>query len=688
MTTGPLSLPSDRKVKKKMTKVPLNPFYDSSGTVYRLGKRIGSGGEGDVYELLPSRDLVAKIYKKPIEQHKQEKLLLMAHGCNEELKEISAWPTDVLRARTGGPVVGFLMPRITGCEPVHKVYGPTHRKEVFPHADWRFLVRSAKNLAAAFSVIHKFGYVIGDVNEGNILVDDKACVRLIDCDSFQLRTKNQIFRCEVGVAQFTPPEILQSKNFQMERTANHDDFGLAVLIFLLLFFGRHPYSGVYSGKEDMPIEKAIAEFRFAYGKSATAKSVSPPPNSASLSVLPGFVADLFEQAFSELGTRRDGRPEAGEWWEALGSLEQKMKQCSADPVHTYYAGLSACPWCRLEEASGVLLFLSRDSITKIDLRREWEKVDAIRPPGPAPMISPGNFAVRPEPLSSVLERSLEFTVIRQVAGFVLSAAIILLVLSGMVADLPTLLAGMAIVGILLLFPGKSSEEKKRRKQNLSNARYLYDLWNRKWNSEAGDGAYQAQIARLRELRRNFETIERGYRSGILTLEKTAKERQFAQFLNRTAIETCPIFRTAPHIGSALKTAGIKSAADLTRKRLQGIPQLDNTRINELLIWRERTEKNFLFDPSKGLDRSDLLPLIQKYQPLMKPVEREMKAGVANLRNVDENIRRKRSVLRPSVEKRAKELAQAEADFSLVCRTPDELILRDLDNLIHPRSPIR
>ena len=79
------------------------------------------------------------------------------------------------------------MPKITDYEPVHKAYGPTHRKEVFPHADWRFLVRTAKNLAAAFFVIHKFGYVIGDVNEGNILVNDKACVRLIDCDSFQVQ---------------------------------------------------------------------------------------------------------------------------------------------------------------------------------------------------------------------------------------------------------------------------------------------------------------------------------------------------------------------------------------------------------------------------------------------------------------------------------------------------------------------
>ena len=207
-----------------------NPYRSPTapGTRVHLGKRIGSGGEGDVYDILPPhRDTVAKIYHKPLEKEKQEKLLLMARGCNEELKAISAWPTDVLRRRTGGPVVGFLMPKVTGTETVRKVYGPTHRKEVFPHADWRFLVRTAKNLAAAFYVIHKFGYVVGDVNEGNILVNDTACVRLIDCDSFQVRAGNRVWCCEVGVAHFTPPEIQHAKDFSVERTANHDNFGLA-----------------------------------------------------------------------------------------------------------------------------------------------------------------------------------------------------------------------------------------------------------------------------------------------------------------------------------------------------------------------------------------------------------------------------------------------------------------------------
>ena len=86
--------------------------------------------------------------------------------------------------------------------------GPSHRKEVFPgKADWKFLVRAAQNLASAFYVIHKYGYVIGDVNEGNILVDHHACgtahrLRLIA----GYRHGQHVWYCEVGVAQFTPPE--------------------------------------------------------------------------------------------------------------------------------------------------------------------------------------------------------------------------------------------------------------------------------------------------------------------------------------------------------------------------------------------------------------------------------------------------------------------------------------------------
>ena len=58
--------------------------------------------------------------------------------------------------------------------------------------------------------------------------------------------------------------------------ADHDRFGLAVLIFHLLMMGRHPFSGVYLDKGDMPLEKAIREGRFA-PRASNSRGEAPGP---------------------------------------------------------------------------------------------------------------------------------------------------------------------------------------------------------------------------------------------------------------------------------------------------------------------------------------------------------------------------------------------------------------------------
>jgi DNA-binding helix-hairpin-helix protein with protein kinase domain len=137
------------------------------------------------------------------------------------------------------------MPKIADCKDIHHLYSPKSRRTVFLRADWRFLIRAATNIARAFRVVHEAGYIIGDVNHGSILVGQDATVRLIDCDSFQVTSGERCFLCEVGVETFTPPE-LQEKDFSRAvRTAHHDNFGLAVMVFLMLFMGRYPFAGRY-----------------------------------------------------------------------------------------------------------------------------------------------------------------------------------------------------------------------------------------------------------------------------------------------------------------------------------------------------------------------------------------------------------------------------------------------------------
>ena len=87
------------------------------------------------------------------------------------------------------------------------------------------------------------------------------------------------------------------------RTANHDAFGLAVLIFHLLFMGRHPFAGRYLGQGEMPIERAIAETRFAYSHDNSRTQMAPPPYTPPIEMVGPAMTGLFERAFHADGRR-------------------------------------------------------------------------------------------------------------------------------------------------------------------------------------------------------------------------------------------------------------------------------------------------------------------------------------------------------------------------------------------------
>src|SRR5262249_40161565 len=160
------------------------------------------------------------------------------------------------------------------------------RLQKFPEASWAFLIYVAANIARAVAAIHEHGLVIGDVNPKNILVTRKATVYLLDVDSFQFSVEGRTYRCEGGFPEYTPPELQGVAFREVDREQKHDCFGLAVVIFQLLFLGRHPYSRRYLGSGEMPLERAIMESRFAYGDDAKSRKMRQPPGALALDSMP------------------------------------------------------------------------------------------------------------------------------------------------------------------------------------------------------------------------------------------------------------------------------------------------------------------------------------------------------------------------------------------------------------------
>ena len=366
-----------------------------SGNVYTLGQQIGAGGNGVVYAVARRPELVAKIHKQVLSAHDIDKLDVLVRAATPDLLSVAAWPIDCLKSRAG-QMVGYLMPRIVDARPLYELYSPRARVQHFPSADFRFLVHAAANVARLFAAVHKAGFIAGDVNHSNILVRSNATVAAVDCDSFQVGDGSR-FPCLVGTDLFVPPELLGATLGATPRTANHDAFGLAVLIFHLLFMGRHPFAGRYLGKGDMPIERAIAESRFAYSRDTSRTQMAPPPYTPSMDAVGPAVTELFEHAF-HADARKSGRPGPEAWIDALGALKAALVPCKTVPWHYHLPGTRQCPWCAIEQPTRTKLF---GGIVKIataaiaDLETLWARYLALAEPGPPrPLPKPSEW-VRP-----------------------------------------------------------------------------------------------------------------------------------------------------------------------------------------------------------------------------------------------------------------------------------------------------
>ncbi|HZQ50822.1 MAG TPA: hypothetical protein VFB14_01435 [Bryobacteraceae bacterium] len=322
-------------------------YQDQNGNTIRLGQKIGGGGEAQIFSVQGQARLVAKIYTKATPGRYAKLRAMLAKPPADPTASRGhlsiCWPTSLLFG-TMGAAAGFLMPMMDRqrYREVFKLYQPQDRAREAPGFTWLNLVKAAGNIASVVQAIHAFGYVVGDINESNFFISEQTYVTLVDCDSMQVPDSGRIYRCTVGKADFTPPE-LQGRDFSaVDRTPEHDHFGLAVLIFLLLMEGVHPYSGVWKGSGDPGMEERIRRGLSPYGGSS---KISPMPTALPFQNLPQSTRELFVRAFGDGHKNPVARPSSREWGLELRRLSQNLKTCRKNAKHLYPAQLRNCMWC-------------------------------------------------------------------------------------------------------------------------------------------------------------------------------------------------------------------------------------------------------------------------------------------------------------------------------------------------------
>ena len=319
------------------------------------GQVLGSGGEARVFAIEGHPEWAAKVYHKPDPRHAAKLAVMVANPPEDPMAAQGhasiAWPLDLL-VDSAGTVTGFLMPRVNNTRPIIDYFNPKSRLKACSAFNYFYLLRTARNLSAALHAIHSRGYVVGDINDSNILVSQTALVTLVDTDSFQVHDaqRGECYRCPVGRPEFSPPEVLARVGrglsyASMDRATEQDLFGLAVLIFQLLMEGTHPFAGIYKGQADAPTySERILAGHFAYYQ-AREMPYQPSPLAPPWELLHPWLQQAFMECFIEGHNQPGARYGALAWARLLDQVAREVIYCKVNGQHVYWPHVKNCPWC-------------------------------------------------------------------------------------------------------------------------------------------------------------------------------------------------------------------------------------------------------------------------------------------------------------------------------------------------------
>ena len=577
-------------------------ILDANGKAVELRTKLGEGGEGSVWASPSANDRAVKIYLKPIPAAKAEKLRVMSTIADANIVSSAAWPLRVVYNTQHVPV-GFEMPKLSGQKPVHDLFGIKSRQHAFPNANWRMLVHAAANLASAFEGLHKRDIVVGDVNSNNVVVQADARVLFIDCDSFQIRWTNQLFKCDVGVPEYQPPELQGVALGIVDRHISADAFGMAIMIFQLLFLGKHPFMGRLPNNVACPpeISENIARGNYFYDDQATRAGLKPPPASLTLGAVTPTVAGLFQRAFRG---KPNERPNASEWRTALANLEREIISCSVTAAHRYRKGIS-CPWCAIELQNKIVYFVAPTLISPsgavddsvwatfpdAEVERIWAEISKIPPPW-VDFETPPICRITPAPIGKTLRTKGRWFI----------ATIVIIVAAGVALYfLPRLrpydfIDAIALSIVFAIGRPAGGAELAGRKQRRSEAQVAFAAAQANWKRLSESAEFHQQLATFQQLRSKLLTQRNDYEAELQRVKETAQETAQRNHLDAHFIAHARIKGIGPALSAKLATYNIETALDIDQ-RVSAVNGIGDAKARALFSWRDSVASQFRFNPS-------------------------------------------------------------------------------------------
>lgn len=219
------------------------------GAQQQLGR---TGAGGSVYEIPKAPDYCVKLFK-PQDLANQTKRKHIVSGVEAmlEMPECArnphlAWPLGLIYDKHRA-VIGYAMRRIPREYVTFKslFYGPKSVTRCFPNWGRKELAMTALNFVRTVLYLERHGGVRpADFNPENFMMAPNCEVMFLDCDSFFFYERNgKVHANAMFFPDYAAPEILRDQKIaEQERTVEQTRFSAAVLAFMIVMTGQHPYS--------------------------------------------------------------------------------------------------------------------------------------------------------------------------------------------------------------------------------------------------------------------------------------------------------------------------------------------------------------------------------------------------------------------------------------------------------------
>lgn len=316
--------------------------FDVNGCKYDLGRRLGRGGQGDVYEVEHCR-LAAKLLRNKSLRTREQLRNQLTRVRVLDLKDLPiAKPLGLLR----GPDLGYVMEMVTGMVPIGGLAqlppgAPSSLEWYLQTGGLRRRLRLLARTADVLGILHSRGLVYSDVSPNNVFVSEDlnfSEVWMIDADNLRYQASPS------ERAYYTPgygaPEVVKGDT---DVNSLSESFSFAVLAFQVLA-ATHPLIGNIVADGEPELEADALEGKLPWIDHQVDRRNCSRFGIPRETVLSGKLEELFRRTFEAGLLEPQQRPSMAEWADRLHTAADSTVMCE-ECKGTFYSSARKCPWC-------------------------------------------------------------------------------------------------------------------------------------------------------------------------------------------------------------------------------------------------------------------------------------------------------------------------------------------------------